>query len=95
MPFAYHSRHRHEMERMAAGNMSFGSFSSMDLKNSVMTSSLDHLVGVFDFMRMAGLLFAFIMYSNFSFSILSLQLRRRRFLKAGEGGFRPKLPPTP
>ncbi|API52824.1 hypothetical protein BMW22_15455 [Rhizobium leguminosarum] len=55
----------------------------------------DHFVGDFDFVGMAGLFFSRSFILQLQFSILSLQLRRRRFLKAGEGGFRPKLPPTP
>jgi hypothetical protein len=82
------------MDRMTAGNISFGSFSSHGPQKCSDLDRLDHLVSDFDFARPPPF-FAFIIILQLQFSILSLRLGRRRFLKAGEGGFRPKLPPTP
>ncbi|WSG96459.1 hypothetical protein U8P76_05975 [Rhizobium johnstonii] len=84
-----------KMERMAAGNISVGSFSSHGSQNSVIQARFDHFVDDFDFVAHGRPLFSLSFILQLQFSILSLQLRRRRFLKAGEGGFRPKLPPTP
>ncbi|MBY5783925.1 hypothetical protein HFN62_09260 [Rhizobium leguminosarum] len=54
---------------MAAGNMSFGSVSSHGPKKfgDDIQARFDHLVGVLDFMPIAGPpFFAFIIYFNFS-----------------------------
>ncbi|KZS49655.1 hypothetical protein AS890_12910 [Rhizobium anhuiense bv. trifolii] len=96
MPFAHHSRHRHQDGPDGGGKhirrqlflpriVELGDARPASITSSVISMSL----------RMAGLLFSPSFILQLQFSFLSLQLRRRRFLKAGEGGFRPKLPPTP